>query len=274
MKRNLSFLWILLAAAVVFACWQLPGFVLTRMGTPNFAMDYQTVEISSQASTDYFWRLKTAVRQQMYYTANLDDPALQETVITDRYSEEERGILTDQVLKEVQTLADGGVFPSTVLDMMRQAVSNVEVMYLFDAGTLRGFPYARFSFVLDRESTGKTAGTYQVVHMYTDLSSGKIFILRCYGFSTEEIEKGYTGVSRFWYDPLRSFADYLGLGADTTANTQGESALEGYDYESIYTVDLLGVESPDGNGWFELRAVQDAGGQSFALLLYRCSYEM
>ena len=104
MKRNLSFLWILLAAAVVFAGWFFPEFVLTRMGTPNFAMNYQTVEISPQASTDYFWRLKTAVQQQRYYTVNMIDPGLQETVITDRYSEEERGILTNQVLQEVQTL--------------------------------------------------------------------------------------------------------------------------------------------------------------------------
>ena len=76
MKRNLSFLWILLAAAVVFAGWFFPEFVLTRMGTPNFAMNYQTVEISSQASTDYFWRLKTAVQQQRYYTVNMIDPGL------------------------------------------------------------------------------------------------------------------------------------------------------------------------------------------------------
>ena len=68
MKRNLSFLWVLLAAVVVFAGWFFPEFVLTRMGTPNFAMNYQTVEISSQTSTDYFWRLKTAVQQQRYYT--------------------------------------------------------------------------------------------------------------------------------------------------------------------------------------------------------------
>ena len=269
MKRNGSFLWVLLAAAVVFAGWFFPDFVLTRMGTPNFAMNYQSVEISSQASTDYFWRLKTAVQQQRYYTVNMTDPGLQETVITDRYSEEERGILTTQVLKEAQTLVEGGVFPSTVLDMMRQAASDVEIMYLFDAETLRGFPYARFSFVLDRESGGKSVGTYQVVHMQTDLSSGKIFTLRCYGFSPEEIEKGYTGVGQFWHDPLRSFADYLGLGADTNVNLEGESAPEGTDYESVYTVGIQGVESPDGNDWFELRAVQDAVGKNFALLLYR-----
>lgn len=271
MKRNLSFLWILLAAAVVFAGWFFPEFVLRRMGTPNFAMNYQTVEISSQASTDYFWRLKTAVQQQRYYTVNMIDPGLQETVITDRYSEEERGILTNQVLQEVQTLVKGGAFPSTVLEMMRQAVSDVEIMYLFDTETLRGFPCARFSFALDRESGGKAVGTYQVVHMQTDLSSGKIFALRCYGFSPEEIEKGYSGDSRFWYDPLRSFADYLGLGADTSVNLEGESAPEGTDYESVYTVGIQGVESPDGNGWFELRAVQDAAGKNFALLLYRCT---
>ena len=105
--------------------------------------------------------------------------------------------------------------------------------------------------------------------MQTDLSSGKIFTLRCYGFSPEEIEKGYTGDSRFWYDPLRSFADYLGLGADTNVNLEGESAPEGTDYESVYTVGIQGVESPDGNDWFELRAVQDAAGKNFALLLYR-----
>lgn len=269
MKRNLSFLWILLAAVVVFAGWFFPEFVLTRMGTPNFAMNYQTVEISSQTSTDYFWRLKTAVRQQRYYTVNMTDPGLQETVITDRYSEEERGILTAQALKEAQTLVDGGVFPSTVLEMMRQAVSNVEVMYLFDADTLRGFPYARLSFVLDRENSKKAVSTYQVVHLNTDLSSGKIYTLRCYGFSPEDIQAGYDGAGAFWYDPLRGFADYLGLGADTTANLQGESAPEDTDYESVYTVGIQGVESPEGDDWFELRAVQDAAGKNFAILLYR-----
>ena len=105
--------------------------------------------------------------------------------------------------------------------------------------------------------------------MQTDLSSGKIFTLRCYGFSPEEIEKGYAGVSWFWHDPLRSFADYLGLGADTGVNLEGESAPEETDYESVYTVGIQGVESPEGDDWFELRAVQDAAGKNFAILLYR-----
>ena len=50
---------------------------------------------------------------------------------------------------------------------------------------------------------------------------------------------------------------------------QGESAPEETDYESVYTVGIQGVDSPEGDDWFELRAVQDAAGENFALLLYR-----
>lgn len=276
MKRKMSFLWIFLAAVTVFAGWFFPEFALTKAGTPNFPLNYQTVEVSSQDSTDYFWRLKTAVRNQMGITANMESPGFQETVITDRYTEEEQGILTNQALKEARTLVDAGVFPSTVLDMMREAVSQIEVLYLFDSNTLRGFPYVRFYFYLDRDEikgSEKTAYTYQTVFLNTDLSSGKIFGLSCYGFPPEEIEKGYADEGWFWHDPLRSFADYLGLGADTSANLEGESAPEADDYVFADTVGIQGVESPDGNGWFELRVMQNAIKEYFSLALYRCTYE-
>lgn len=268
MKRNLSFLWLLLAAVVVFAGWFLPGFVLNRMGTPNFTMEYQTVEVSSQTSSDYVWRLKTEVRQLLYQRTSLAEP-YQDTAITDRYSEEEQGLLIAQALREFRTLAEGNVFPSTVLDMMEEADSSVVVLYLFDPSTLRGFSYARFSFVLDK--SGKKGGTYQAVDLVSDLSSGKIIGLCCYGFSPDQIESGYSGDTWFWHDPLRGFADYLGLGADTTENLIGEAAPEAYSYADEYTVDLLGVGSPDGSGWFELRTVLDSDGQNFSLLLYRCA---
>ena len=73
MKRAWNFLWILLTAAVTAAGFFLPRLALSRQGAPNFAMNYQTVEISSRPSTDYAWRLKTLTRQKQISTVLFRD---------------------------------------------------------------------------------------------------------------------------------------------------------------------------------------------------------
>lgn len=267
MKRAWNFLWILLTAAVTAAGFFLPRLALSRQGTPNFAMNYQTVEISSRTSTDYAWRLKTLTRQQMLYweTDTLAESGIQETDITDRYSAEEQGNMIAQLLKEAQKLVEGKVIPAAVLQMMETGSCRVEIQYLFDAETLRGFPYGRFSFVL--ESGGKQQDSYQVVHVCADLSGGKIYELRGYGFGGQEITEDYPVDMGSWQERLRSFADYLGLGETTVDNRKnpgGETPYEPYGTDA-----RLGALSPDGDGWFELRAVQDSGMEVFSMLLYR-----
>ena len=172
MKRAWNFLWIFLTVSVTVAGFFLPRLALRRQGTPNFSMNYQTVEISSRASANYALRLKTLVRQQMDLRGgDTYQDGIQQTDITDRYSAEEQGNMIAQLLKEAQTLTDAGVLPAAIPEMMENGSCEVTVLYLFDAETLRGFPYGRFFFV--QAGGGKQKDSYQIVHAWVDLSGGK-----------------------------------------------------------------------------------------------------
>lgn len=267
MKRTWNFLWVFLTVSVTVAGFFLPRLALRRQGTPNFSMNYQTVEISSRASANYALRLKTLVRQQMDLRSGDAYPdEIQQTDITDRYSAEEQGNMIAQLLLEAQTLTDAGVLPAAISEMMENGSCEVTVLYLFDTETLRGFPYGRFFFV--QTAGGKQNDSYQIVHAWVDLSGGKLLALQGYGCLGNEVPGNYPTDAAAWQERLRSYADYLELGETTTDNRKDGADTE-IIHESFATDARLGALSPDGDGWFELRAVYDSGMDVFSVLLYR-----
>lgn len=250
--RNLIL--ILLTILIVITGVFLPGLLLKNASAPEIKLDYQEVNITSETSSDFPWRM--ARMGDNYYG---DNPNLLRTFIS---REEEDGVepteesleRREPFLKELQLLADRKVISQELVDALGEIEAfSVSYYYLFDSAAVSGFRIAEyhisdrgweFSATIDVES-GKLGRIY---------SSGRHFGYR----------SNFTAESASWYDVVRHYADYLGM-SQTAFTAEGESSpLQGY-HDKI-TADRLAA-TISGTDWLEVRAMSE--NASVTLCVYR-----
>ncbi len=205
MKRKRSIGGLILCFAVLAAVivgLLLPEYLLKLDRSPAFDLDgYQTVEISSTASTDYAWHLRVIADSFWHGTGEAID-----SVITNQYTDEQQENIRQRFVSQLDGLEDAGVLaPGTGEKISRVSVVYLTVYYLFDPAELRGIQCAEVTMI-DPDKQGMW-----LLDGVMDLESGKI--LGFAGYTTvwsdllALVETGETTAGEI----LENYAGYLGL---------------------------------------------------------------
>ncbi len=233
---------VLLAVLVVLLGAFAPEVLLNHLSQPEVDMDYQQVSVSSESSSDYTWRM-TCLAEHYFGEG-------EHQLVTYISEEEEGSEIHTQFLTELNRLIDAGVAPEQLRRMLDGSLNcHTRYYYLFDANAVSGFRFAEF----------QADGTNWQIAMCLDVESGKLAKLE-YGGS-ELIQGGFAAPLRSWYDVLREYAEYLGLG--TTPMTTPERPEEAEassvrQYHDSCTADKWTARmASGGSAWLELRVLRE-----------------
>lgn len=239
--RNLII--ILLTVLVVITGAFLPEILLKRDTEPVVNMDYQQVSITSQSSSDYAWRMERIGEHYFGEGEHLLMTYISEVESSDTDNE----IVTLQA--ELNGLIAQGVVHPAVGEMLADQPMRVRYYYLFDSEAVSGFRIAEL----------EASGVGWDVSLCVDVVSGKLAKIH-YGGSRlipggNAVPVGNSG----WYDMLRGYADYLGLG-NSIPTVQTDSADQpARRYYELSTADRLTAHLT-GSEWLEVRALKESGG--------------
>lgn len=243
-----NFLAILLTLAVAAAGFLLPEWLLREERLPTVELEASPVQISSDTSSDYVWRM-----QQLADDVYGDRADLLSTYIGMSFSEEQLEELHAEFVKQLELLAQSSVVDSELVEWVTEAESRtVNCYYLFDGTAVNGLRMAQL----------RVGTTHWNLTAHMDLESGKLSRLTVSG------TPGYLPTFRprtvySWYDMLRGYADYLGLAQANPQLAPGIADSPREYYETI-TADRLCAAASSG-GWLETRILQDNTGTTLCV---------
>lgn len=244
--RNL--LIILLTVLVVIAGTFLPEYLLKHNAGPEVNMDYQLVSITSQSSSDYAWRMERIAEHYFGEGEHLLTTYISEVVPDEEDTE------LDLLRQELNKLIEMGAVHPAVGEVLAVRLCRIRYYYLFDSEAVSGFRIAELS----------DSGTNWSVSLCLDVESGKLAAVRYGGThffpGTTPTPNGTSG----WYDMLRPYADYLGLGAAVTASNPDLSEQPARRYYEDCTADRLTARL-SGTAWLEVRALKETSRLSLCV---------
>lgn len=204
MKSKSGLLLSLAVLAAVIAGLVLPEYLLRLDKAPSFDLDgYQTVEISTSASTDYAWRLR--VISSFFMRGGTDDYTYSD--VTEQYSPEQRDNIHQQFIAQLEELENQGVLaPGAAEKATRSRWIDSYITFLFDPAEIRGTQCALVS-VSDTDESGML-----MVAGIMDLESGKILGLSGYTSVWLGLMDRISAEETTHREILSSFAEYLGIG--------------------------------------------------------------
>lgn len=234
--RNL--LIVLLAAALVIAGAFLPQMLLNRQQVPELRSEYQLVNVTSEDSSDYAWKMRMLGD---HYYADRED--LMSTYISGAFSEQETKELRGKFEKELAELVRKKVISTDLLDaVLGEETSTINCFYIFDTGSLAGFRIAVMT----------VGGKGWQATVTLELESGKIGRIETVIETWRKLPVRPEAVYS-WYDTLRGYGDYLGLSQSAFSLPE---QVESTEHLEKITQDRLTAQFPDSAEWLQIRAMQ------------------
>lgn len=244
---------ILLTLVIVAAGAFLPEWLLKHDNMPEIKMDYQTVSVTSESSSDYAWRMQQI--GEHYYG---EGENLLTTFISEIDPNEPGNEAKPQFLGELSRLISDGVLPPELWNMVADGADCwIRYYYLFDGQAVSGFRIAEM-----------VASAYNwKMTLCMDVESGKLARVVYSGKTLIPGEQAAPPGSDSWYDCLRRYADYLGLSSTGLPNREQIGDIAGTrKYYDEHTADKLTAAIAGGTDWLELRAI--LGSHTLEIAVY------
>lgn len=235
---------ILFALLVVIAGAFLPELLLGADSQPELDLDYGEVQVTSQSSSGYTWRMEQI--GEKYFG---EGEHLLSTYISEEGPEQQSQEGYTQFREELEQMMDLGVIPQNIETLLEEKRDyHIRYYYLFDNESVSGFRIAEFT---------ASAANWRI-SACMDVESGKLAKVE-YGGS-RLIPGGTVYPQSSWYDVLRGYAQYLGL--DTTPNATPEAVTptlqQARHYYDGITVDKWTSPMVSGDSaWMELRVLRE-----------------
>lgn len=256
---------VLLTVLLVVLGAFLPGLLMQLGSEPDMDLQYQQVNITSETSSDYAWRMEQIAER--YYGDGEDQLTTYISQTTFRAEEQEDGELPEseeleRFFSELDQLGRMGVVPAELLDWLREGRTHrISYYYIFDESAASGFRVAEL----------RTATDTMEILLAMDMQSGKLAKI---GYSGTDLQKEniyFPENFSSWYDVLRAYADYLGMSSQGLAVPDvqlddSSSSVRRY-YEDITADKLAAHVTSGGDSWLELRVFRDS--HNVAVAVYR-----